>query len=148
IWVSGYNDAVFSQTTGETYLYGDLVVGRYDSGKQRVQWVSVDGLPEKRTDGTCPDSDPAGWRHGETDTGDDVGLWTSIQLDDAGHPMVSYYDATHKALKFASSQDGNAWSVHAVLGVPAADIGRYAKMLLVDGKPTIAFLVMEKGNKG
>jgi len=35
-------------------------------------------------------------------TGDDVGLWTSIQLDGSDHPMVSYYDATHTALKFAS----------------------------------------------
>ena len=41
IWVAGYNDA--DVTNG--LLYGDLVVGKYDTGKQAVQWQDVDGLP-------------------------------------------------------------------------------------------------------
>jgi hypothetical protein len=147
IWVAGYNDAVISQSTSNTFLYGDLVVGRYDSGKKLVQWASVDGLPAARTDGTCPESDPKGWRGGETDTGDDVGLWTSIALDGGDHPIVSYYDASHAALKFASF-DGTTWASHTVLGAPGSDVGRYSKLLVVDGKPVVAFLVMEKGNAG
>ena len=108
IWVAGYNDGDVSDPHGGN-LWGDLVVGKYDSGKSQVMWTTVDGLPPKRTDGTCPPNDPNGWRGGETDLGDDVGLWTSMQLDASDHPMVSYFDASHGALKFASF-DGSSWS--------------------------------------
>jgi MYXO-CTERM domain-containing protein len=145
IWVAGYNDADVSN--GE--LYGDLVVGKYDTGKQAVQWQDVDGLPPPRTDGTCPPNDPSTWRNGETDAGPDVGLWTSIQLDSNGNPMVSYYDATNAALKFASSQDGGkTWASHTVMQAAQSDIGRYSKMVMVSGKPTVAFLVEEPGTGG
>ncbi|MGD0529671.1 MAG: MYXO-CTERM sorting domain-containing protein, partial [Polyangiaceae bacterium] len=145
IWVAGYNDA--DVTNAE--LYGDLVAGKYDTGKQAVQWQDVDGLPPPRTDGSCPPNDPSTWRHGETDAGPDVGLWTSIQLDSNGNPMISYYDATNAALKFASSTDGgNTWQSHTVMTAPQSDIGRYSKMVVVGGMPTIAFLVVEPGTGG
>ncbi len=145
IWVAGYNDADVSNAE----LYGDLVAGKYDTGKQAVQWVDVDGLPPPRTDGSCPPNDPTTWRHGETDPGPDVGLWTSIQLDSSNNPMISYYDATNAALKFASSPDGGkTWASHTVMQAAQSDIGRYSKMLVVDGKPTIAFLVVEPGTGG
>jgi MYXO-CTERM domain-containing protein len=143
IWVAGYNDAALSNDGN--FLYGDLVVGKYDGAKQLVAWETVDGT-FVRTDGSCPESDRSGWRNGETESGDDVGLWTSIQLDADDHPIVSYYDATNKVLKFAFF-DGH-WSSYAVLGAPGADIGRYSKMRLVGGNPVIAFAVLEKGNGG
>jgi hypothetical protein len=144
-WVAGYNDA--DVTNG--LLYGDLVVGKYDTGKQAVEWQTVDGLPPVRTDGSCAPNASDSWRHGETDSGPDVGLWTSIQLDASGNPMVSYYDATNGALKFASSPDGGTtWNVHTVMQAAQSDIGRYSKMVLLDGKPTIAFLVEEPGTNG
>ena len=146
IWVAGYNDGDVSDPHGGN-LWGDLVVGKYDSGKSQVMWTTVDGLPPKRTDGTCPSNDPHGWRGGETDLGDDVGLWTSMQLDAGDHPMVSYYDASHAALKFASF-DGSNWSSHTVMQADKSDIGRYGKMAVVGGNPVIAFLVMENGTQG
>jgi hypothetical protein len=145
IWVAGYNDsAVSAMYSG---LYGDLVVGQYDTAKQQVDWVSVDGVPALPK-GTCAVYDPLGWRRGISDPGDDVGLWTSIQMDASDHPIVSYYDATNQALKFASSSDGVKWNVHTVMQVAGSDIGRYAKMLVIDGSPTIAFLIMEPGSGG
>jgi hypothetical protein len=146
-WVSGYNDSALSD--GVSQLYGDLVVGKYDQGKGAVMWQSVDGLPPPRTDGTCPDNDPAGWRHGETDAADDVGLWTSIQIGDSNRPMVSYYDATHGAIKFAVLDNGT-WTTHFVKQAAGSDSGRYSKLLIVDGKPVIVFLTIEAGmaNKG
>jgi MYXO-CTERM domain-containing protein len=144
IWVAGYNDAVL--TGGSSNLYGDLVVGKYDSGRNVVDWKTVDGIPV-RTDGTCPDSNPSGHRKGETDQGDDVGLWTSMVLGPNDLPLVSYYDATNRRLKFASF-DGNAWSYHVVQENKTADIGRYSKTIMVDGKPVIAYLFMENGNGG
>jgi len=144
-WVAGYNDADVTNSV----LYGDLVVGKYDSGKQQVAWQTVDGLPAPQTDGSCPPNAADTWRHGETDPGPDVGLWTSIQLDASGNPMVSYYDATNAALKFASSPDGGGtWRIHTVMQAAQSDIGRYAKMILVSGNPTIAFLVVEPGSGG
>ena len=145
LWVAGYNDsAVTSAFSG---LYGDLVVGKYDATKQLVAWQSVDGLPPPLPAGTCPEYDPTGWRQGQSDPANDVGLWTSIQLDANNNPMVSYYDATNQALKFASC-DGMAWSSHTVSQTAGSDIGRYSKMLVVGGVPVIAFLVMEPGDMG
>ncbi len=145
VWVAGYNDA--DVTNG--LLYGDLVAGKYDTGKQKVDWVDVDGLPPSPADGDCPPSPANTWRHGLTDPGPDVGLWTSLALDGSGNPMISYYDATNAALKFASSQDGGkSWQTHTVMGVKGSDIGRYAKMLVVSGKPVIGFLVTEPGMGG
>ncbi len=145
LWVAGYND--LGLPAGASYSYGDLVVGTYDSGKKAVGWRTVDGLPAPRTDGTCPEFDPKGWRGGEIDSGDDVGLWTSMRLDAQDHPMVSYYDATNSALKFARF-DGTSWTSHTVSSKSGADIGRYGKMTLDAGKPVIAFLTIEPGNAG
>ncbi len=145
VWVAGYNDA--DVTNG--LLYGDLVAGKYDAGKMQVDWVDVDGLPPEPGDGDCPPNPGNTWRHGLTDPGPDVGLWTSIQLDSNDNPMISYYDATNQALKFAASPDGGkTWNVHTVLQAAMSDIGRYSKLLVVQGKPVIAFLVNEPGTGG
>jgi len=144
VWVSGYNDSAASE--GIDLAYGDLAVGRYDSGKSAVQWESVDGFATRES-GVCGNSDPNGWRQGQDSAGDNVGLWTSIQLTGDGKPMVSYYDATHFALKFAFKNE-NGWSNYTLKAAPNADFGRYSKMIMVDGKPVIAFLGMEAGDKG
>jgi hypothetical protein len=145
IWVAGYDDSAVAQAFSG--LYGDLVVGKYDSAKNQVAWATVDGLPPS-IKGTCPIYDPTGWRGGISDPGPDVGLWTSIQLDANDHPIVSYYDSTNSALKFASSSNGTTWTSYTVMQAANSDIGRYSKMLVVDGKPVIAFLIMEPGNNG
>jgi hypothetical protein len=146
IWVAGYDDSAITQAY--MGLYGDLVVGKYDGTKQQVLWASVDGLPSVGAEAGCPLYDPMGWRKGLTDPGDDVGLWTSIQLDANDHPIVSYYDSTNAALKFASSNDGVIWTSHTVMSAANSDIGRYSKLLVVNGVPVVAFLIMEPGDSG
>jgi MYXO-CTERM domain-containing protein len=143
IWVAGYNDALLSE--GDSQLWGDLVVGKYDLGKSRVDWQTVDGLPA-RPEGTCADRPADSWRKGETDSGDNVGLYTSIQVNAEGHPIVSYYDATNKKLKLAIENGG--WKTFTVKEQAGADVGRFSKMVLVNGKPVIAFLQVEAGNGG
>ncbi|WP_394841559.1 hypothetical protein LZC95_31350 [Pendulispora brunnea] len=135
LWVAGYNDGIYSESLD--HVYGDLVVGRYDAAKGRVAWQTVDGVPA-RTDGSCPPAERSGWRNGETESGDNVGLWTSLALDANDHPMVAYYDATHRALKFALL-DGEDWSAYTLRATPGADVGRYAKMILAEGKPVVVF---------
>ncbi len=141
VWVSGYNDS-----DGVSTLYGDLVVGKWDPAKSAVQWQSVDGVP-KVPDGECAAADSSGWRGGVEDSGDDVGLWTSMVLDSSDHPMVAYYDATNKQLKFAR-YDGSNWQIHVVSQKTGADQGRYVKMVVVNGNPVVAFLGMEAGKNG
>ncbi len=141
IWVAGYNDS-----DGGSTLYGDLVVGKWDSAKGAVQWQSVDGVPAI-PDGQCSGADPKGWRSGVKNPGPDVGLWTSMLLDQNQNPMVAYYDATNAQLKFAS-YDGSKWNIHVVSQKAGADQGRYVKMIFVNNNPVVAFLGMEAGNGG
>lgn len=146
LWFAGYSDGFLSREND--YAYGDLVVGAWDPERQRIAWEAVDGVPA-RTDGSCPPADRSGWRNGETLPGDNVGLWTSIRLGKDGRPLVSYYDATHRALKFAAF-DGTRWWVHEVFAPADAkgDAGRYAKMVLLEDKPVIAFSVNQPGIEG
>ena len=148
IWVAGYNDAAFNSNTMADTLYGDLVVGKYNTTTSEVDWTTVDGLPPPLGEDVCPPADPTGWRGGIEDSGPDVGLWTSIVLDANGHPMVSYYDSTHQALKFAYSPDGTTWSNYAVFQTAAIDAGRYSKIVLINGNPVIAYLDIETGTNG
>ncbi len=144
IWVSGYND---SDTTGQ-FLYGDLVVGKWDAGKMTVDWTTVDGVPPVAM-GACPEAAP-GWRGGVEDSGPDVGLWTSTVLDPSSqNPMVTYYDATNQQLKFAS-YNGTSWNIYVLSQGTAltTDQGRYGKMIQVNGNPVVAYLGMEAGNGG
>jgi hypothetical protein len=144
VWVAGYNDV----DKNGSNVWGDLVAGKFDSGKGVVSWATVDGLPPARTDGTCPANDPRGWRGGETDLGANVGLYSSIQVGDSGQPMITYYDATTHSLKFAS-YDGKTWSSYFIKeGTADGDYGRFAKLVIVDGLPTAVFFGIEKGSKG
>lgn len=128
IWVAGYAEADWSNG----YSWGDLVVGQWNGTK--VGWSAIDGVPAE------PLVDPAlydknGFRGGQTESGDDVGLWTSIAVAGERQAAVAYYDRTHKALKFAQ-QTGTSWNIMTVETKPQSDIGRYAKLLIVGGKPT------------
>ncbi len=141
VYVAAYDDIGYG-TTGdseEQYLFGDLVVGKWDGKK--VDWAVVDGLPADPDPVDPQFNDPNGYRKGLTDGGDDVGLWTSIQIVD-DKLAVAYYDATNRALKFAQ-QTASGWTIHTVQQKAHSDLGRYAKMLVVGGKPVIAYLFME-----
>ena len=130
---------------GDALLWGDLVVGKYDTATAQVKWETVDGLPT-HTDGTCGPYEPDGWRRGEIEAGDNVGRYTSIQISTKGHPMVSYYDDTNNRLKFAIHDGG--WKVSVLKEASGADVGKYSKMLLVEGKPVIAYMHLEPGSAG
>ena len=140
IWVAGYLEADWQSG----FSWGDLVVGSYDG--TNVAWSIVDGVPAEPP--VNPNIyDPQGFRGGQTEAGDDVGLWTSIALDPTGQPAVAYYDATNHALRYASSA-GGVWAVGVVVQGAAADYGRYAKLLFQNGLPLIAYQFTESGADG
>lgn len=141
IWAAGYNDSLIAD--GTTTPYGDLVVGKYDQGKGAVDWLTVDGVPA-RTDGTCSVYARTDWRGGETQAGENVGRWTSIQIGAADQPLVTYYDDTNKRLKMAVFDEGS-WKSFVLKEQPGADVGRYAKMVLDGTQPVVAFRVTEAG---
>ncbi|MBW2523093.1 MAG: hypothetical protein JRI23_02905 [Deltaproteobacteria bacterium] len=142
LWVAGYLESNWD----EDYAFGDLVVGRWDAAANQVGWQTVDGVPaEPSVDAET--YDPNGFRYGQTEPGDDVGLWTSLAIDPAGNPAVAYYDATHRALRYAHQQEGS-WQVAVVDQRDSADIGRYAKLLFVGGLPVISYNFIEPGDAG
>ncbi len=131
IHVAGYNDAAYN--TSVDVLYGDLVYGTFNRDKGEVAWQTVDGVPG-RTDDSCPTADRKGWRKGEDNAGDDVGLYTSIQLDSRGRAMVAYYDFTHHTLRYARV-DGGFSSYAITEEKKGVDSGRFAKQVLLAGRP-------------
>ncbi len=143
LWIAGYNEGDLN----EGYPYGDLVVGKYSAEKNAVEWQTVDGTnPDEEVDPTAYNTE--GWRGGKVDPGPDVGLWTSIAVGEGDKPMVAYHDVTNGALKFASF-DGEKWSSYTVQQKDKkSQIGRYAKMVLVGGKPVIAYMFYEPGQGG
>ncbi len=142
LWVSGYLEANYEQAFPS---YGDLVVGRLEGDK--VAWEIVDGVPfEPAPDGAV--ANLKGFRGGQTEPGDDVGLWTSLALDPSSNlPAVAYYDRTNKALKFARF-NGTAWEISVVQDEPVADVGKYAKLAFDGGTPVIAYMALEPSSSG
>lgn len=139
IWVAGYAEGDWNNA----YSWGDLAVGKWSG--DHVAWGLVDGVP------TDPPPDTVhynakGFRGGQTEPGDDVGLWTSIAIDPSGNPAVAYYDRTNKSLKFAQFRD-SAWNIATIDVKENSDIGRYAKLQFVNGVPAIAYLYIEPGGE-
>ena len=137
VWVAGYSEADWDNGNS----YGDLVVGKWN-GKS-VDWQSIDGVPSE----PLPDPETVnvnGFRGGQTESGEDVGLWTSIAVDTAGNPAVAYYDRTNKALKLAK-YDGAKWAISTVDGKAGTDTGRYAKIVALGGGFVIAYSTLGPG---
>jgi hypothetical protein len=139
IWVAGYAEADWNNA----YSWGDLAVGKWSG--DHVAWGLVDGVPTEPPPDTVH-YNGKGFRGGQTDAGEDVGLWTSIAIDPSGNPAVAYYDRTNKGLKFAQLGDGS-WKVSSVQRKEQSDIGKYAKLQFVNGAPVIAYFYLEQGGE-
>ncbi len=119
--------------------FGDLVLATVKlDALDTPSYEIVDGVPDKPA--TRPTTS---WRGGVEDAGDDVGLDTDLKISAAGDPLISYRDATNRTLKLAL-RSGGKWSKH-VVEAPKGDkevVGRYSSLLLLEGKPAIAYLAL------
>lgn len=125
--LSGYSPGALPSTQ-----YGDLVVGAWNGSE--VSWEIVDGVPD-----VAPTRDPAGWRGGVVNPGDDVGLYTSI-VNDGGTLVVAYYDRTNGALKVASGTLGGPWTVTEV--DDDGDAGGYASLVRTSSGWAVSYLAI------
>lgn len=143
LWVAGYLEKTITPDDN-FYSWGDLVVGRHDGSS--VTWEIVDGLPAgEEVDPSR--HDPAGFRGGRVEPGDDVGTFTSIAEGPAGAPVIAYHDRTHRSLKVAR-RVGEEWLVHTVDSPSGGEAGRYARLLSSNGVLQIAYLFVEPGEDG
>jgi MYXO-CTERM domain-containing protein len=133
-WVSAY-----AQT------YGDLVVAQVNGGGKidPVTWQWVDGVPNGPV--TVPGSKIRG---GISDNGPNVGMYTSIQVEPDGTPVVTYFDVDNASLKFAANVAGT-WQIHTIdagtgtlMPTSGSLVGMYTSLTLRgdDGRPGVAYL--------
>ncbi|MCB0080703.1 MAG: hypothetical protein KDE47_07235, partial [Caldilineaceae bacterium] len=83
------------------------------------------------------------------DSTDEVGAFTSLILDQAGHPVISFYDTTNSALKLAHCNDtdcrGNDESIQTVDSSGA--VGGHSSLALnAAGHPIISYLDAGNGD--
>jgi hypothetical protein len=84
----------------------------------------------------------------------DVGLYTSLVLDDSSFPLFSYFDATNGALKVIHCNDANcdpavngAESISTVDDGNGNDVGYFTSLAMdVDGLPVISYYDMSAMN--
>jgi len=78
--------------------------------------------------------------------GIDVGAYSSIKVDGAGNPHISYYDVTHSSLKYTHKLAGS-WMSETVDSVSAPDVGSYSSIALdANGNPHISYHDASLGN--
>jgi hypothetical protein len=126
-WISAYAED-----------WGDLVVARWGASEEAPTWWWVDGLGEGDVVGA-----PSGPRGGVEEEGDDVGLYTSIAIDDMGRIHVAYQDVTNQALKYAlgvpEGEEIVTWSTVTV-DDQGGQVGQWASITVdARGVPGIAY---------
>jgi Ca2+-binding RTX toxin-like protein len=76
------------------------------------------------------------------DSAGNVGLFTSVELDAAGEPVISYFDASNTALKVAHCHDANcAGGGNSIVTVDnGGDVGRHSSLQLdAVGNPVVSY---------
>ena len=128
IWVSAYAES-----------YGDLVVAQTQGGRiPDATWEWVDGVPLDAN----VDVPGSMIRGGISTPGPDVGMYTSIQVEPDGTPVVTYFDVDGASLKFAA-RTGGTWTIHTIdAGDANTKVGMYTSLTLRsdDGRPGVAYL--------
>lgn len=131
-WIAGYNST-----------HGDLVVALIEKPGPVPPdaWTFIDGVPDG------PVVLPTDVRGGIKAPGDDVGLYTDLEVGKDGTVYISYFDKSSGSLKLAANY-GGTWESHVVEAgslseddVSSSSVaGQYSSISLsADGTPAIAY---------
>jgi hypothetical protein len=148
--IGRYHDIVCDKGVFHVSAYddstGDLTYARITDPKKAIGWQVVDGI-----DPTAVADMPGGYRHGVSDPGPDVGMYSSIALTKSGAPRIAYYDNTNGALKLAEGP--HPWHVSTVQAgdMKNLKVGLYTRISLdANDIPSIAYMAtgISDGNGG
>jgi hypothetical protein len=129
----------------KTGLYTSLALPSYGSPRIAYHTSNPDGDDALKMaryvggGGNCgygDDKDP--WRCDTLQTGEGVGLYTSLVVDDDWYRYIAYYNAVNGDLWYATNRSGtncgpgDTWTCIPVSGA-SADVGRYASLYVDSG---------------
>lgn len=121
--------------------WGDLVFGRLQPDGVTMSWEFVDGVGTSTTMITGRVDGPRG---GNSDRGDDVGIYTDLAIDRSGRPHIVYQDRTNGTLEYAVG-DPTGWKRHTI--ETGGSTGMYASLTLTrEGLPVLAYLAARQQN--
>ena len=113
------------------------------SGNPVISYASVLGLTEGVKLLHCNDPDcSGGGESAEVVDPDDIFDWTSLQLDAAGNPVISYHDSLFTSLKVAHCNDPNCAGGNESIQVhdTDGDVGSYNSLALdAAGNPVVSY---------
>ncbi len=116
---------------------GNPHISYYDASNGDLKYASF-----AATGGNCGPANS--WDCQTLDSAGDVGLYSSIAVDGAGHLHISYYDASNGDLKYAFF-DGTSWQIKPIDS--AGDVGRYTSLALdSSGRPHISYYDASDGD--
>ena len=127
-------DAVVIDSSGDVGQHSSL----YDSsGNPHISYYDATAGDLKYATCTSGCNTPANWTTETVDSTNNVGLYTSMSLDDSGTPHISYFDATTLDLKYAF-KSGGTWQIVTVDSL--GSVGEYTSLALDSlGKPRISY---------
>jgi hypothetical protein len=107
-------------TPGDVGRWASLALDK--TGFAHISYYKFDSTNPSNSQLKYAHETAIGWQFEVVDSSGDIGGYTSIALDNADHPHISYYDWTNGDLRYAY-KDGDGWHIHTIDN--EGDVGKY-----------------------